>query len=117
LSALNVERIDGVCVARPSEDIDASNARRVRDALVACLDEGGDDLVLDLTDARYVDSAGIDMLFRLHEVLRDRRGRLLLVIPAQSNLARLAEIVALPSAVPVHDSLQRALADTQRTLT
>ncbi|MCW3030371.1 MAG: hypothetical protein JWM66_504, partial [Solirubrobacterales bacterium] len=53
----------------------------------------------------------------LHELLRDRRGRLLLVIPAQSNLARLAEIVALPSAVPVYDTLQRALTDTQRTLT
>jgi anti-sigma B factor antagonist len=117
MSALNVERISGVCVARPSEDIDASNARRVSDALVACLDEGSDDLVLDLSDSRYVDSAGIDMLFHLHELLRDRRGRLLLVIPAQSNLARLAEIVALPSAVPVYDTLQRALTDTQRTLT
>jgi anti-anti-sigma factor len=115
MTALNIDRIDGVCVACPTEDIDAATARRVRDALAACLDAGGDDLVLDLSETRYVDSAGIDMLFRLHELLRERRSRLLLVIPPESNLARLAAIVGLPGAVPVHDTVARALAATQQS--
>jgi len=114
VSALRIERIDGICVARPSEDIDAASARRLRDALAASLDDGGDELVVDLSQTRYIDSAGIDMLFRLHELLRERRARLLLVIPPDSNLARLAEIVALPSAMPVHESVERALAATQQ---
>jgi len=115
MSVLRTERIDGVCVARPREDIDAATARRVRDALVECLDEGGDSLVVDLSETRYIDSAGIDMLFRLSELLRERRARLQLVIPRESNLARLAGIVALPSVVPVHETVEFALAATRET--
>ncbi|HEY2180474.1 MAG TPA: STAS domain-containing protein [Solirubrobacteraceae bacterium] len=115
MSALRIERVDGVCVARPREDIDAASARRVRDALAECLDEGGDSIVLDLSETRYVDSAGIDMLFRTSELLRERRARLELVIPRESNLARLAAIVALPTVVPVHESVELALAATRET--
>jgi len=115
VSAMRIERVDGVCVARPREDIDAASARRMRDALAECLDEGGDSLVLDLSETRYIDSAGIDMLFRLAELLRERRARLQLVIPHESNLAHLATIVALPSVVPVHETVERALAATRET--
>ena len=115
MNAVRTERVDGVCVARPREDIDAASARRVRDALAECLEEGCDSLVLDLSETRYVDSAGIDMLFRLSELLRERRARLELVIPRESNLARLAAIVPLPSVVPVHESVELALAATRET--
>jgi anti-anti-sigma factor len=115
VSSLRTERVDGVCVARPREDIDAATARGMRDALAESLDEGGDSLVLDLSETRYIDSAGIDMLFRLSELLRERRARLELVIPRESNLARLATIVALPSVVPVHETVDNALAATRET--
>ncbi len=105
---LDVERIDGVPVARPSEDIDAANARLLRDELAGCL-EGADRLVLDLGKTRYVDSAGIDMLLRLNELLRQRRTALLLVIPQSSQLTRLMQIVALPSVMAIHETVGEAL--------
>jgi anti-sigma B factor antagonist len=108
VSRLEFERVDGVPVARPSEDIDAANARVLRDELAASL-QGADTLVLDLSATRYVDSAGIDMLFRLNELLRQRRAKLLLVIPQSSQLTRLAQIVALPSAVAIHETVEQAL--------
>lgn len=108
MSRLVLERVDGVPVARPSEDIDAANARVLRDELAACL-QGADTLVLDLGATRYIDSAGIDMLFRLNELLRQRRATLLLVIPQSSQLTRLAQIVALPSVVAIHESVEQAL--------
>jgi stage II sporulation protein AA (anti-sigma F factor antagonist) len=108
---LAVERVDSVAVARPRGDIDASNADRLHDELAKCLDGGdAEDLVLDLGEVRYVDSAGIDMLFRLAERLRRRRARLLLAMPAGSPLLRLAEIVGLPRAVEIHPSVDEALA-------
>ena len=107
---LDIERIDDVPVARPRGDIDAASASRTRAELIECFDTGAaDDLVLDLSATRYVDSAGIDMLFRLSELLRQRRARLLLVIPPASSLARLATIVALPQAMPVHATVEQAL--------
>jgi anti-sigma B factor antagonist len=106
---VNVERRDGVPVVRPREDVDAANAVALREQLTECVDSGTDRLVVDLTETRYVDSAGIDMLFRLGELLRQRRAMLLLVIAADSNLARLAEIVGLAAAMPLFPTVQEAL--------
>lgn len=110
MTGLEVERVNDVPVVRPRQDIDAANATQLRAELTACLDRGAEHLVLDLGATRYLDSAGIDMLFRLSERLRQRRARLLVVIPPSSQLARLAEIVALPSAMPVHETVEDALA-------
>jgi anti-anti-sigma factor len=108
VSRLELERIDGVPVARPREDIDAANARAMREELADCLG-AADRLVLDLSRTRYIDSAGIDMLFRLHELLRQRRTALLLVIPQSSQLTRLAQIVALDRAMAIHETVEQAL--------
>ncbi len=109
MSAIEFERIDGVGVARPRGDIDAANASLVDETLVRSLEPEGDCLVLDLGETRYLDSAALDMLFRLHDRLRQRRGGLHLVIPAGSPLKRLAAIVGLPKVVPVHETLVEAL--------
>ncbi len=117
MSRAEVERRDGVPVVRPREDIDAANATALREQLADCVDVGTDQLVVDLSETRYVDSAGLDMLFRLAELLRQRRAALRLVIAPESNLARLSEIVGLPHAMAVHASVEDALdARVQRSL-
>lgn len=109
MTVLAVDHFDGVPVARIAFDVDASNAGRVSDQLAACVPKDVNDLVVDLSQTRYLDSAGIDMLFRLHQRLSERRASLHLVIPPDSQLARLAAIVALPSAMPVHAGMDEAL--------
>jgi anti-sigma B factor antagonist len=109
VTALEIERRNDVPVAHAREDIDAANARSVGIELAETIG-GGSALVLDLSETRYVDSAGIDMIFRLAERLRQRRAQLALVIPASSPLTRLAEIVGLPRSMPVCDTLEQALA-------
>jgi anti-anti-sigma factor len=107
--ALHVEHFNRVPVARAPVDIDAANAIRVRDELVACVRHEAFELVVDLSATRYLDSAGIDMLFRLNQSLLQRRATLRLVIPPGSDLARLADVVALPSAIVVHDDVSAAV--------
>ena len=109
MSRAEVERRDGVPVVRPREDIDAANAAALREQLADCVDVGIDQLIVDLSGARYIDSAGLDMLFRLAELLRQRRAALVLVITPESNLARLAAIVGLPHAMTVHATVEDAL--------
>jgi anti-anti-sigma factor len=106
---IDVERRNGLSVAKPRGDIDVASAPQVRAELATCLTPDVDVLVLDLSATAYVDSAGLDMLFRLNERLRQRRARLLLVIPPGSHLARLVEIVALDRAVAIHKSVETAL--------
>jgi anti-sigma B factor antagonist len=109
VTGVQIELVDHVPIARPLADIDAANAATVLGDLVEALSPDMSSLIVDLSDTRYVDSAGLDMLFRLGERLRDRRATLRLVIPAGSQLSRLAAIVALPHALPVHDTVGDAV--------
>jgi anti-anti-sigma factor len=107
---VEVQQIDNVLVARPRGDIDAATTARVREQLTDSMGNNVECLVVDLSQTRYVDSAGIDMLFRLSERLRERRAKLLLVIPRSSQLLRLAVLVGLTRVMPVCETLEEALA-------
>ncbi len=109
MTGIEVEHFDGIPMARILVDVDSANAPKLRDQLVACVPQGAASLVIDLSPTRYLDSAGIDMLFRLHQRLSQRRGSLRLVIPPSSQLARLADIVALPNVVPIHGTIADAI--------
>jgi anti-anti-sigma factor len=111
MSSLHVERIDAVPIAHVHDDIDVANAASTHEQLAAALGPDASSLVVDLSDARYLDSAGIDMLLRLSNRLSDRRAKLVLVIPDDSQLKRLATIVGLPHAVAIHPTVGEALQD------
>ena len=106
---LEVQHFDRVPVVRVPLDIDAANAAKVRDELIGCIGNDAFELIVDLSETRYLDSAGIDMLFRLNRSLTDRRATLRLVIRPESDLARLAEIVAIPRSIAVHADVADAL--------
>jgi anti-anti-sigma factor len=111
MSPLDLERVDGVQIARVGEDIDAANATTTQQQLADALGPDTSSLVIDLSETRYLDSAGIDMLLRLGDRLDHRRAKLILVIPDTSQLKRLASIVGLPNAIAIHPTLPAALQD------
>jgi anti-anti-sigma factor len=106
---VSFERLSRVPVARPRGDIDAATAGDLRERLAEQISNEAPGIVLDLSETRYVDSAGLDMLFRFSERLRQRRAELVLVIPPTSQLIRLAALVGLPRAMPVCASVEEAL--------
>lgn len=108
MSPLDLERIDGVPIAHIGDDIDAANATIIQQQLADALGPDASSLVIDLSETRYLDSAGIDMLLRLSDRLDHRRAKLILVIPDTSQLKRLATIVGLSDAIVIHPSLPEA---------
>ncbi len=108
MSPLNIERIDGVPIAHIHEDIDAANATATQQQLADALGPDASSLIVDLSETRYLDSAGIDMLLRLSDRLDHRRAKLILVIPDTSQLKRLVTIVGLSDAIAIHPSLPEA---------
>jgi anti-anti-sigma factor len=108
MTEMEIELIGGVPVAKLNEDLDAANAATVRSELAEALGPDALTLVVDLSDTRYVDSAGIDMLLRLGDRLERRRAKLILVVPETSPLRRLLTVVGLPDAIPVHATVDDA---------
>jgi anti-anti-sigma factor len=106
---VRLERFDGVSVARLPSDVDAANALNLGQELAASLGHDATDLVVDLGATRYLDSAGIHMLFRLDARLRQRRQRLRVVVPRESPILRLLEIASLSKSVPLYPSIPEAV--------
>jgi anti-sigma B factor antagonist len=99
LGDLKFETLDDAVVARATGEIDMSNAGEMLTAITEATPNGVLGVVLDLSEVDYVDSAGIHLMFRLRESLRNRGQALRIMIPADS---------------PINDALR--LAGVERTL-
>jgi anti-anti-sigma factor len=105
-----VERRDGAIVARLSGEVDMTNSHYVGGELAGSVPNDATDLIVDLTETRYLDSAAIELLFDLARRLRRRRQALRLVLPSSSPIKRVLELTEIGAAAPVHESLEDALA-------
>lgn len=76
-----------VIVVQVTGEIDLSNTADLRTAITDATPNDALGVVLDLSELDYVDSAGIHLLYRLGESLRNRGQTLRLVIPPRSPAA------------------------------
>ncbi len=80
------------------------------EALLAAVEEhAAGCLVVDLGSVDYLDSSGIELLFRLHEALTADGPELIVVAPPGSNAARLLGLVAMSDIGEVRRTLAEAL--------
>jgi anti-sigma B factor antagonist len=93
--------LDLSTVARWEENVKAMG----RDATI---------VVLDLSEVGFVDSAGVQTLFRLARDAASRGTRLLIVAPHDGAVRRLLDILAIESVTPVCESRAEALRLTYR---
>ena len=97
-------------VARAQGDIDMAVTRDVEAALLgAVAAHSAGCLVVDLESVEYIDSSGIELLFRLHGALSSDGVELIVVAPPGSSAARLLGLVALSDIGEVRPSLAAAL--------
>jgi anti-anti-sigma factor len=101
---------DDVVVASVIGEIDMSNAPDLADALAGRLKNESRGLVLDLTACDYVDSAGIHVLYELHERLRNRGLDLRIVVGTNAAVAPALEVADVLRAMGSADSVQAAIA-------
>ena len=89
-------------------DLDLSRAGLMRDELRRGV--GNDDigLVADLSDTRYIDSAGVNMLFELAEELGDRQLAFAVVVPEGGLVERVVTLVDLGSVAALHPTVDEA---------
>jgi anti-sigma B factor antagonist len=107
---ISVERQGESLVAHVRGEVDMTNAPYVREELTSAIPNDVVSLVLDLSAARYLDSAAIEVLFELSRRLGRRRQVLHLVVPDDSPLVRVLTLTDVGSVAPMHKSLADALA-------
>ena len=108
LVELRSELDEGVGIAHLRGEIDASNRNEVLGQLLGLLRNADWVRVLDLTDLRYLDSAGIDLIFRLGQRLSSRQQHLRVVAPPGRFVAEVLETVRLKEIVPVDATVSEA---------
>ncbi len=100
--------IDDLAVVRVEGDFDVRTRATVRERFKPLA--AARRAVIDLSEAGYIDSAGITELLLTHNARREGGGDAIrLVIPAGSNVMRVIELSGLAHVFVVVDSPARAL--------
>jgi anti-sigma B factor antagonist len=110
LADLQIESRDGVVFARLEGEIDMSNANRLGNFLTSHVTNDALGLVLDMTGVRYLDSAGIQVVYELSERMKRRGQALRVVVPPNSLIAKTLDLVNASDAIGVVESAHDALA-------
>jgi anti-anti-sigma factor len=106
---VELDHQDSVGIARLSGDVDITQATTLRERLLAAVRNDDLGLVIDLTDARYVDSVGVSLLFEMAERLTGQQMRFAVVVPEDGIVNRVLTIVDIASVAEVHPELGAAL--------
>jgi anti-anti-sigma factor len=107
---VTVELRGATVVAQLSGEVDMANAAYVHDELLRAVPNDAVALVVDLSPARYLDSAAIALLFDVARRLEARRQALRLVLPPGSPLERVLVLTEVGTVAPIHQDLASALA-------
>jgi anti-sigma B factor antagonist len=106
-----VETKSGLPVVVTPEEVDITNAARLRGALVEAAAGGRSTLVVDMSRTQFCDTAGIHALVSAHKRAQAEGGELRLVITTPMVL-RIFTITGLDSVIAHFGSLEEALAGT-----
>jgi anti-sigma B factor antagonist len=109
LAQLTVEQRNDVTVARLSGEIDISNAADLAATLLASVPNSSHGLVLDLAELRYLDSAGVNLLFNLTRLLDRRQQRHCIASPGGA-VREVLEMTATHAVTPLVGSVDDGVA-------
>nr|WP_210737507.1 STAS domain-containing protein [Cellulomonas hominis] len=102
--------VEGRTVVDVTGEIDVYTAPALREKLTSLVDAGHVDLVVNLTEVRFMDSTGLGLLVGILKRVRGLDGRLQLVIDSE-RLLKVFRITALTQVFTIRETVDEALAD------
>jgi anti-anti-sigma factor len=100
---------DGHLVARVTGDLDLSNLHAVHTALLDATPNDALGLVVDLVGVEFLDSSGVETLFRLQRSLAIRQQRFAVAIAPEAKVRRALELSGAASEMALCPSVDAAL--------
>jgi anti-sigma B factor antagonist len=92
-----------------SGEVDLYTAPRFKDDLVALIETGVDDIVIDLSQVTFIDSTALGVIISGVKRIRERDGRLAIVAGSRP-VVRILDITGLNKVLTIFDTRDAALA-------
>jgi anti-sigma B factor antagonist len=102
------ESTAGVTILAIHGEADLHSAPDLRDAIATAIEDGAQELVLDLSDTTFVDSMTLGVLLGAMKRIRAYGGNLRLVVPG-TDVRRIFEITLLDRVFPLHETREEAV--------
>ncbi len=101
LVRVEVQASDERCLIRLHGEIDMSNAPGLWTKIVEAISNSVSAVTIDLSPTRYLDSAGVRLLFKLADLLASRRRELILFVPEDAPIRQALELTGLAGSVRI----------------
>jgi anti-anti-sigma factor len=105
-----VEHRDAVTVVAVAGEVDIVQTHELRERLLGAVRNDDMGLVIDLSEATYMDSVGVSLMFELAEKLSERQLRMAVVLPEDGLVERVLTIVNLGSVAEIRRTVEDAVA-------
>lgn len=93
-------------------ELDLSTAPELEGPLEQALESDEGSVLIDLSDCEFIDSTGIALIVRAWQRLESgENGRSLVICSHNDQVRRVLEITGLELSIPVHSTLDEALAE------
>jgi len=113
---LIVEKLPAAWLLRLRGEHDLATTDTLHAQLEAVFLHGAANVVVDLSDAVFIDSSTVGAIFRgVRTAREDEKGALVVAAPPGSFARRVFDQAGLSDAVPLFDNRRDALASLQRT--
>jgi len=103
-------RIEGnsLPVMELSGEIDVYSSRQLKQQMIAVIESGSKEMVVDLTDVVYLDSSALGVFIGGLKRMREVNGNILLVCPSE-RIRRVFEITGLDHIFDIYDTKVEAM--------
>lgn len=101
-------RLNGATILSVQGEVDLANAASLRTELTSAIQTGTRLIVVDLTDLRYIDSSGINVLLDTHRAFA-KDGSAIVLVVGSSMIQRTFKIVGLEQLMPMYPTVETAV--------
>jgi anti-sigma B factor antagonist len=106
---IDTRTVDGTPVLDLSGEVDSYNSPKLRERMVALIDEGKANLVINMAAVDYIDSTGLGTLVGGLKRASEKGGTIRIVCPNE-QIYKVFNITGLVKVFPMFDSEQAAFA-------